>query len=55
MLFGGNWILTMIPFWVAALTHIVFALTMVFIGEWGHFEATDYRRQAMVAEEQAAR
>ena len=48
MLFGGNWILNMIPFWVAALTHIVFALTMVFIGEWGHFEATDYKRQAMV-------
>jgi hypothetical protein len=54
MLFGGNWILTMIPFWVAALTHIVFALAMVFIGEWGHFEATDYRRQAMVAKEQTA-
>jgi len=52
MLFGGNWILSEIPFWVAALTHIVFALTMVFIGEWGHFEATDYRRQAMVAAEQ---
>lgn len=51
MLFGGNWILTAIPFWVAAITHIVFALTMVFIGEWGHFEATDYRRQAMVAGE----
>jgi hypothetical protein len=51
MLFGGNWILTMIPFWVAALTHIVFALAMVFIGEWGHFEATDYKRQAMVREE----
>ena len=51
MLFGGNWILSEIPFWVAALTHIVFALAMVFIGEWGHFEATDYRRHAMVAEE----
>ena len=55
LLFGGNWILTTIPFWVAALTHILFALTMVFIGEWGHFEATDYRRQAMVAEEQSSR
>lgn len=48
MLFDGNWIISMIPFWVAALTHIVFALTMVAIGEWGHFEATDYKRQAMV-------
>ena len=51
MLFGGNWILAQIPFWVAALTHIVFALTMVVIGEWGHFEATDYKRQAMVHNE----
>ncbi|HEY6172771.1 MAG TPA: hypothetical protein VIX80_10980 [Candidatus Kapabacteria bacterium] len=48
MLFGGSWILEMIPWWVAALTHIVFGLTMLLIGEWGHFEATDYKRQAMV-------
>ncbi len=47
-LFGGRWIFDLIPFWVAALTHLVFGLTMVFIGEWGHFEATDYKRQAMV-------
>ncbi len=51
LLFGGSWILEMIPWWVAALTHIVFGLTMVFIGEWGHFEATDYRRQVMVHNE----
>lgn len=52
MLFDGNWILQMIPFWVALLTHLVFALTMVIIGEWGHFEATDYKRQAMVQAQQ---
>jgi hypothetical protein len=52
MLFDGNWIMTQIPFWVAALTHVVFALTMVLIGEWGHFESTDYKRQAMVRAEQ---
>ena len=51
MLFGGSWILEMIPWWVAALTHIVFGLTMLLIGEWGHFEATDYKRQAMVRNE----
>jgi hypothetical protein len=51
MLFGGSWILEMIPWWVAALTHIVFGLTMLLIGEWGHFEATDYKRQAMVRSE----
>jgi hypothetical protein len=47
-LFGGTWILDKIPAWVAMLTHLVFAWTMLVIGEWGHFEATDYRRQAMV-------
>ena len=52
MLFDGNWILQMIPFWVALLTHLVFALTMALIGEWGHFEATDYKRQAMVQAQQ---
>src|SRR5688572_11129924 len=31
MLFGGSWILEMIPWWVAALTHIVFGLTMLLI------------------------
>lgn len=51
MLFGGNWILEMIPWWVAMLTHMVFGLTMLLIGEWGHFEATDYKRQAMVRNE----
>jgi hypothetical protein len=51
LLFGGSWILDMIPWWVAALTHIVFGLTMLLIGEWGHFEATDYKRQAMVRQE----
>lgn len=54
MLFNGRWILDKIPFWVAALTHLAFGLTMVFIGEWGHFEATDYKRQAMVRKEEIA-
>lgn len=48
LLLGGNWIISMIPWWVAALTHLAFAWTMLIIGEWGHFEATDYKRQAMV-------
>lgn len=38
MLFGGNWIVTMIPAWVAALTHLVFAWTMLLIDEWGYFD-----------------
>src|SRR5262245_34851599 len=38
MLLGGNWIVRMVPIWVAALTHLCFAWTMV-VGEfWGRFE-----------------
>jgi hypothetical protein len=36
--FGGNWIVTMIPWWVAALTHLVFAWTLLLIDHWGHFD-----------------
>ena len=32
LLLGGNWIVTMVPFWVAALTHLAFAWTML-VGE----------------------
>jgi len=38
-LLGGSWILTEIPFWVAAVTHLVFAWSMLFIESWGQFEA----------------
>lgn len=48
LVFEEAYIMDLIPFWVAALTHLVFAWTMLLIGEWGHFEATDYKRQAMV-------
>jgi hypothetical protein len=35
LLFGGRWIVDMIPVWVAAATHLVFAWTMVFVYPWG--------------------
>lgn len=38
LLFGGNWILTQIPWWVAALTHLVFGWTMALLYPLGHFE-----------------
>jgi hypothetical protein len=38
MLFGGNWIIALVPWWVAAVTHLVFAWTMLIIDQWGHFE-----------------
>ena len=37
-LLGGTWILTEIPFWVAAATHLVFAWSMLLIDSWGRFE-----------------
>lgn len=38
-LFGGNWIVQLVPWWVAAITHLVFAWTLLLIDRWGHFEA----------------
>lgn len=37
-LLGGNWILTELPFWVAAGTHLVFVWTMFLVEGWGQFE-----------------
>ncbi len=36
-LIGGNWIVTMIPIWVAIATHLVFAWTMLVVGRLGQF------------------
>ena len=38
LLFGGNWILTQIPWWVAALTHLVFGWAMALLYPLGRFE-----------------
>jgi len=35
LLFGGRWIVDMIPPWVAAATHLVFGWTMVLVYPWG--------------------
>lgn len=45
-LLGGNWILTEIPFWVAAVTHLVFAWTMLLVETWGKFEPQDFTRNS---------
>lgn len=42
LLFGGRWILTEIPFWVAAATHLVFGWTMALAYPLGAY--TPYRR-----------
>jgi hypothetical protein len=38
LLFGGRWIVTAIPVWVAALTHLVFAWTMALLYPLGTFQ-----------------
>jgi hypothetical protein len=37
LLFGGNWIVANIPWWVAALTHLVFGWTMLLVQPLGTF------------------
>ena len=37
LLFGGRWIVEQIPWWVAALTHLVFGWTMVLVQPLGTF------------------
>ncbi|MCA9196727.1 MAG: hypothetical protein KDA87_04285 [Planctomycetales bacterium] len=45
MLFGGNWLVdpSILPPWVGAATHVVFAWTMAILYPWGAYEP--YRRQ----------
>jgi hypothetical protein len=38
LLFGGNWIVALIPWWVAALTHLVFGWTMALVYPLGTYE-----------------
>lgn len=38
LLFGGNWIISMVPPWVAAATHLVFGWTMAVVYPLGEFQ-----------------
>ncbi|MCA9210016.1 MAG: hypothetical protein KDA55_16775, partial [Planctomycetales bacterium] len=42
-LFGGNWIVEMIPWWVGLLTHLVFGWTMALVYPLGTY--SPYRLQ----------
>jgi hypothetical protein len=44
LLFGGRWIIEQIPWWVAAITHLVFGWTMLLIYPLGRY--TPYRVQS---------
>ena len=43
VLFGGQWIVSLVPFWVGALTHLVFAWTIVLLGQFWRFEREEGR------------
>jgi hypothetical protein len=44
LLFGGQWIVEQIPWWVAALTHLVFGWTMLIVYPLGRY--TPYRLES---------
>ena len=37
MLIGGNWILEMVPWYVAVFTHVIFGWSMLAFSQWGRF------------------
>ncbi len=39
VLLGGSWIITEMPFYVAAITHLAFGWTMLAVEGWGRFES----------------
>lgn len=45
-LFGGNWIVEEIPWFVGMATHLVFGWTMLLIQPWGHFTAYSLKPEA---------
>jgi hypothetical protein len=47
LLLGGNWIIRLMPFWVAALTHLAFAWVMLLMEGWGRF--VPYRQAPITA------
>jgi len=42
LLLGGNWIISEIPWWVGALTHLAFAWTMLLGEFWGKFDRASH-------------
>ena len=46
LLFGGNWIVRMIPAWVGCLTHLIFAWTVLMIDEWGRFDSEGHLKKS---------
>lgn len=45
LLFGGSWIVRLVPWWVAALTHLVFGWTMAVVYPLGMYEPYQVRTE----------
>ena len=45
VLFGGDWIVRQIPWWVAALTHLVFGWTMLLVNPLGLYVPYRHRSE----------
>lgn len=48
-LIGGNWILDMVPWYVAVFTHLVFGWSMLAFSQWGRFQPPDYSQRNVAA------
>lgn len=50
LLIGGNWILEMVPWYVAVFTHLIFGWSMLLFSQWGRFQPPNYdQRRAAIA------
>lgn len=54
MLIGGRWIVDLVPWYVAASTHLVFAWTMLAVNRWGVFVPYETRTRADATRKPAA-
>ena len=45
LLIGGNWIVDLVPWHVAAFTHLVFGWAMLAVDQWGRFVPPSYSRE----------
>ncbi len=53
MVFKGQWIVQLIPWWVAALTHLVFTWTMQLMQDWGRFDPSMYKSSIQPSQKSA--
>ena len=50
-LFGGNWIVDLVPPWIGAVTHVVFAWVIAALSPWGTFQREESRTRKATPEQ----